>query len=107
MIGTGASVWSNVYFFFVLVTMWTLKVTGMLQRYISLLIGVPVANSISCLVYLLCFTIQMINQPWLHFPKMRDFKDFRYASISMVIMCLKMFPLIGCLLISSFIEIEI
>jgi len=61
----------------------------------------------------------MINQPWLNFPEMKDFKDFRYASTSieersiddcshtMVIMCLKTIPSTGCLLISSFIEIEI
>jgi hypothetical protein len=57
----------------------------MLQRCISLLIGVPVANSIICFVYLCCFTIQMINQPWLKFPEMKnfkDFKDYRYASTS-------------------------
>jgi hypothetical protein len=24
----------------------------------------------------------MINQPWLNFPEMKDFKDFRFASTS-------------------------
>jgi hypothetical protein len=49
----------------------------MLQRYISLLIGVPVANSILCFVYLLLFYYPDDKSTLVKIPRNEEFQEFQ------------------------------
>ncbi len=77
MIGTWASVWSNVYFYFCFGHHVDIVGPCMLQRHISLLIGVHVANSISCLVYLLLFYYPDDKSTLAKFPRNEGFQRFQ------------------------------
>ncbi len=77
MIGTWASVWRNVCFFFCFCLHVHIVGPCMLQRYISLLIGVPVANSILCFVYLLLFYYPDDKSTLVEIPRNEKIQGFQ------------------------------